>query len=247
MQINEKQVWGRIGEVRCKWGLSYESMARQLRSAGCKISTRVLFDCINGKTPDRMPPAYLLKVIYDLWGDSPDKLLWGYNTTIIADFLNCYRSIKRNGDSFELFVNRCISIANPSYWDLATEDTDETISDDAADMECFQQIAHRFKEVRDFLGMSADDMAKLIGCNRSTIFRNESEDKGKSPTFRYLFNFCNHLGVSADYILLGEFVGLPWDIGTVLYGLPYGNQIELLNRFIEESKEYRFRSETVAN
>lgn len=236
MRVNKNLVWKNIEAIRetqiqdeDKKGLSYASMAKLLTDNGCPTSSWVLYDCLNGKDQERLPQTDFIILCKELWGYTPDNLLFGANIDIVDDIQNRYSALKKDGN-LEPFLDECWLTA-----DLASGDINE---EDDSDYSEFYIYYRRFKEVREHSGKTADDIAKLMGCHRSTIFRNEFYNRKRLPTLRYLFNFCNMLDASADYILFGEFLGLSSDILPILDGFSYGTQIDLMKKFLSISEKY---------
>lgn len=61
-------------------------------------------------------------------------------------------------------------------------------------------IGERIKKIREEKGMSVDKLAELIGKNRATIYRYESNDIEKLPT-SVLESLCKALGTTPIYIM----------------------------------------------
>lgn len=69
-------------------------------------------------------------------------------------------------------------------------------------------MIERMIEVRTDHDESQRDLAKAIGFHQVQIARYETG--ANTPPINYLFAFCQHYGVSADYIL-GLPKGLKWE------------------------------------
>lgn len=61
-------------------------------------------------------------------------------------------------------------------------------------------IGERIKKLREEKGMSVDKLAELIGKNRATIYRYESNDIEKLPT-SVLEPLCKTLGTTPAYLM----------------------------------------------
>lgn len=61
-------------------------------------------------------------------------------------------------------------------------------------------IGERIKKLREEKGMSVDKLAELIGKNRATIYRYESNDIEKLPT-SVLEPLCKALGTTPAYLM----------------------------------------------
>lgn len=67
-------------------------------------------------------------------------------------------------------------------------------------------IGERIKERRKELGMTVDELAEILGKNRATVYRYESNEIEKLPT-TVLEPLANALGVSPGYLMGWEKIG----------------------------------------
>lgn len=235
MHITNHQFARMLREIR--GGLTYKQLQAQLLRDGYCSFAEELSKLEKGVSE---PTTSLILDVCQQIHINPDKILYGHNVENVARFNTIFRRIERNSNSLNEFIEECWGLSDPDIHAIHESDFDFVsgvpYEDNADETEC--PYAFRFKELRQYRGLTVNQVAELTGYNRSTVYRNEQFEYDKMPQFRYLWAFCNALDVSADYLLFGELLGLPHSIHPILYGLPYSEQLKLLSNLLEISKKY---------
>ncbi len=226
----EEKIQKKIKEVRGK--RSYAKMAKEY-AGECEISDALIWKYEHGKL--QLPLDFLIAMA-EQENLSLDELILERNLPLVQQFNHQHELIARDAELLERFEDACWVLADAAR--EAMNGSNLFHDDFDTEGETLSIYAKRFQEVRTFAGKSVDEVAKLMGCNRSKIYRNENVEKATPPKIHYLLDFCTCMEASADYVVFGEFRGMRNHTGTILVGLPYHTQLALLAEFVKISKNF---------
>lgn len=231
MQNNQELISQKLREVR--GNRSYASMAKAY-SGECGIDSVCLWKYEHGRLH---PPIEFLTALAEQEGLSLDKFFLERNMPLVAQFNEQHEAVARsNGELLVAFEDDCWALADAERGKVCGSNLFQDNCDESDNIS--PMYAKRFGEVRTYTGKSVDEVAALMGCHRSSVYRNENVRRKPIPTVHYLFDFCSCMKASADYIAFGEFRGLRKHTSTILAGLPYQSQLALLAEFIQLSKKF---------
>lgn len=217
MQNNEYRTIGeRFKKLRCVEGCSQEDFVKKLEVDYGAISKSVISRIESGK---QLPTAKLLYSIYCVFKVSIDELLFGEKIKEVG-ILSKLKSLSTTQDSekkriFRDYIEECVNYVNEKEFD------DENIC---------------IREAREKNGISVKEMAEKLKVSNKTVYRLENGDY--AVPIKHLLEYHRLFDLSADYIIVGEFIDLPDELQGLLGGYSYYTQIELMREFISFAKKF---------
>lgn len=219
--VMQKNAYGTIGErlknFRCVEGYSQEGFAKELEIDYREISKSVISRIESGK---QLPTTTLLYSIHRVFEVSIEELLFGENIKEVS-ILSKLKPLSTTQDSekkriFDDYIKEC-----ENYTVQKIDDDDEKTC---------------IREAREENGISVKDMADNLKVSNKTVYRLENGDS-RVP-LKHLLEYCRLFDLSLDYIIIGEFIGLPDELQGLLGGYSYYTQIELMREFISIAKKF---------
>lgn len=218
MQNNEYRTIGeRFKKLRCVKGYSQEDFVKKLEVDYGAISKSVISRIESGK---QLPTSKLLYSIHREFQVSIDELLFGEKIKEVG-ILSKLKSLSTTQDSekkriFDDYIIECENYTKEKKFN----DDEKTC----------------IREAREKNGISVKDMAKNLKVSNKTVYRLENGDY--AVPIKHLLEYHRLFDLSADYIIVGEFIDLPYELQGLLGEYSYYTQIELMREFISVAKKF---------
>lgn len=117
------------------------------------------------------------------------------------------------------------------YADFPDEEDDEKDGG-----KCVHCCSERLKDIRIASGISIYDMAKQLGTDSRAIYR--IEENRNLPKCEVLVRYCEITQASPDYIIWGNYPGLPKELRGILGFYGYASQQRLLTSFCRIAEKF---------
>lgn len=214
----------RIRTLRNDKRLSLKSMAEDMLVAyGDKISESTISRIEND---NELPSADFLVAIANSTNfvESPNRILFGTDSKEVGKLKHLI-NISRTS-AYATFIQFCEEVIS----NMELDAPDINIDDDSDICDC----SLRIKEIRKYCGFKVAEIAKICGISDKSFYKKETSPD--LPSTKFLMDFCRATGVSADYILLNDFLDLPSELRCFLGDFSYASQMILISKFTEIAK-----------
>lgn len=175
----------------------------------------------------QLPHSKMLIALAEGKLSTSDKLLFGMDDPLIEEILDF---INEHPQNKQLFLKLCLAAAQLREPDTSIVPEPDYDENGESDDDTSSVYSQRLCEVRRLKG-PLDYVKKLLGLSTSAISR--AENSPGYPRTSYLIKFCEALGCSADYILLGTYPSLPSELKDLLVNFSYSTQQDLLQTFCD--------------